>query len=323
MQVLITGGTGSFGMAFAKKLLNEPNLERLVLYARGEHKHEEAARVLDDARVRSFIGDVRDLQRLRSAISGIDIVIHAAALKVVPLAEYNPLEAIRTNILGAENVIQACLDSGVQRVLALSTDKAVAPANLYGATKLCAERLFQAANNLAGGRRTRFSIVRYGNVAGSAGSVIPLWMAHRTSEFPRGNRNGSPLPITSPDMTRFWLTLGQASDFISGALREMKGGEIFVPKLKSFRIIDLAEAFKQIWGAESHVIGVRPGEKLHESLISADEQGVLDNEDHYLIAPAVQYAHEHLYPGNAVSLAYTSSNNDKWMTVEDLVWYLE
>ncbi len=316
MDILITGGTGSFGTALAKELLRNPSVTKLILYARGEHRHERVAAELNDDRLRSFVGDIRDQKRLTMALRGVDRVYHAAAMKVVPLCEYNPLEAIQTNTIGAANLIEAALSCEVKDVVALSTDKAVAPVNLYGATKLASERLFVAANNLSGGHRTRFACVRYGNVSGSAGSVIPVWR--------QAVKEGRLLPVTSPLMTRFWITMAEAARFVNDSMEIMQGGEVFVPKLPSFSIQKLAEAFERVHGVKSHMVGKRPGEKVHETLISMDEQNVLERTNDYLIAPSIQFFHKAKYPGKPVSpLKYDSKNNDDWLTVEDLTAYLE
>lgn len=256
-SVLITGGSGSFGQAYLSHLLTT-KVERIVIYSRGEHAQEEMARRFGNGRVRYFIGDVRDRDRLAMAMHGIDTVIHAAALKVVPIAEYNPTECIATNVRGAENVVMAAIAAGVKKVVALSTDKAVNPINLYGATKLCAEKIFVAANNLSAGK-TLFSVVRYGNVVGSQGSVLPL--------FKKIAAEGGSLPITDTRMTRFWITMDQAIELVNIALRTMNGREIFIPRIPSINILDLATAISPRW----HLSGIRPGEKLHEVLISEDE----------------------------------------------------
>jgi len=271
-RVLITGGSGSFGQAFAEHLL-KTDAERIVIYSRGEHAQEAMQRRLGNGRIRYFIGDVRDRKRLELAMRGVDTVVHAAALKVVPIAEYNPTECIATNIHGAENVVMAAISCGVKKVLALSTDKAVNPINLYGATKLCAEKIFIAANNLAAGK-TIFSVVRYGNVVGSQGSVLPL--------FKRIASEGGSLPITDVRMTRFWIKMEHAIKMVHLAHNEMKGREIFIPKIPSVNLVDLALAISPI----NHIVGIRPGEKLHETLISKDEAPyVQEADDYYVISP--------------------------------------
>ena len=276
-SVLVTGGTGSFGQAFVKTVLERyPDVARLVIYSRDELKqYEMAQRFPVDNAVRYFIGDVRDGDRLRRALERIDVVVHAAALKQVPAAEYNPFECIKTNVLGAQNVIEGCLDAGVQRVVALSTDKAAAPINLYGATKLCSDKLFIAANNIAGHRDLRFSVVRYGNVMGSRGSVIPYFLAQRHKGV---------LPITDPSMTRFNITLQEGVDMVLWALENARGGEILVPKIPSYRVLDVASAVDP--ACATPVIGVRPGEKIDEEMITAsDSLNTIDIGRYYAILP--------------------------------------
>lgn len=278
-SILITGGTGSFGKAFVKTVLERyPDIKRLVVFSRDELKQFEMAQQFSDKKytgIRYFIGDIRDEPRLRRALEGIDIVIHAAALKQVPAAEYNPFECIKTNVLGAQNLIEACLDSNVTRVVALSTDKAAAPINLYGATKLCSDKLFVAANNIVGHRDLRFSVVRYGNVMGSRGSVIPFFLDQRASGV---------LPITDASMTRFNISLQEGVDMVLWSLENAWGGEILVPKIPSYRITDVAEAI----GPECArpIIGVRPGEKIHEEMITAsDSFNTVDMGKYYAILP--------------------------------------
>ena len=279
-SILITGGTGSFGHRYVSTLIKQFNLKRLVIYSRDELKQYEMAQKIYKHRnlLRFFIGDVRDKDRLKEAMRGIDIVIHAAALKQVPAAEYNPMECIKTNIHGAENVIQAALDNDVEKVIALSTDKAANPINLYGATKLASDKLFVAANNMSGGR-TKFSVVRYGNVVGSRGSVIPL--------FEKLIKEGSDhLPITHKDMTRFWITLQEGVDFVVNNIKLMQGGEIFVPKIPSVRIVDLATAMAP--DLKINIIGIRPGEKLHEIMCPADDSHLtIEFKDYFIIAPSI------------------------------------
>jgi len=279
-SILITGGTGSFGKAFVETILTRyPDVKRLVIYSRDELKQFEMAQQFSEEThggIRYFIGDVRDQDRLRRAMEGIDVVIHAAALKQVPAAEYNPFECIKTNVIGAQNVIEACLDSGVQRVVALSTDKAAAPINLYGATKLCSDKLFVAANNIKGSRDIRFSVVRYGNVMGSRGSVIPFFLEKRSSGV---------LPITDFGMTRFNISLQDGVDMVLWSLENAWGGEILVPKIPSYRIGDVAEAIAP--ECEHRVIGVRPGEKIHEEMITAsDSFNTVDLGAYYAILPS-------------------------------------
>ena len=276
--VLVTGGTGSFGRRFVKYALDHGGVRRIVVFSRDELKQFELQQQIDDPRVRYFLGDIRDEPRLRRALNGIDYVIHAAALKQVPAAEYNPMECIKTNVLGAENLINASIDARVKRVVALSTDKAVNPINLYGATKLCADKLFVAANNLSGAGGTRFATVRYGNVVGSRGSVVPFFLAHRKHGW---------LPITDKRMTRFWITIDEGTRFVASCLSMMEGGEIFVPKIATMTIVDLAKAIAP--EAELRIVGIRPGEKLHETLIPRDEsRNTFDHGAFYVVRPAAQ-----------------------------------
>lgn len=318
-NVLITGGTGSFGNAMVRRLLTKTKVSRLVVYSRDELKQYEmrahlAEEGLLDDRLRFFIGDVRDMDRLERAFSGVKVVIHAAALKQVPTAEYNPIECIKTNVLGAENVVSAAIDQGVERVIALSSDKAANPINLYGATKLCSDKLFVAANHLAGSKPTRFSVVRYGNVVGSRGSVVQL--------FQRLAEAGS-IPITDARMTRFWLTLDQGVDFVLGCLKRMSGGEIFVPKLPSMKIVDVAKAVCP--GASHKVIGIRPGEKLHEIMITRDDApNCVEFDDFFVIKPAFSWWEQReadnggFKAGRPVKdgFQYSSDVNDKWLDEE-------
>ncbi|HEY1796739.1 MAG TPA: UDP-N-acetylglucosamine 4,6-dehydratase (inverting) [Stellaceae bacterium] len=284
-SLFVTGGTGSFGRAFVRTLLDDGiEFSRLVIYSRDELKQFEMQQELADKRLRYFIGDVRDRDRMTAAMQGIDFVIHAAALKQVPAAEYNPMEFIKTNVNGAENVIHAALANGVHKVVALSTDKAAHPINLYGATKLCSDKLFVAANNFAGGRRTRFAVTRYGNVVGSRGSVLPYF---------RGLLKGgaASLPITDPRMTRFWISLQQGIAFVLANFARMQGGEIFVPKIPSIRIVDLAEALAP--DTPTHIIGIRPGEKLHEIMCPGDEAHLtIEYPDHFVIHPGIVFFDE-------------------------------
>ena len=310
--VLITGGTGSFGKKFIEVMLREYHPRKLIVFSRDELKqHEMQASGFNDPSLRYFIGDIRDLQRCRRAFEGVDIVIHAAALKQVPACEYNPMEAIKTNILGSSNVIEAALDAGVKKVMALSTDKAVNPVNLYGATKLAAEKLFVQSNAYAAGTSTRFSCVRYGNVVGSRGSVIPIFIKQR----PNGK-----LPITDPRMTRFWLTLEQGVHFVIGCIEQMRGGEVFVPKIPSTRIVDLARAIAP--DAELEVIGIRPGEKLHEVLINEDEaRSTLERPDMYVVTPTVPLWQRDLqYEGQPLpeGFRYASDTNPHWLSEEEI-----
>jgi len=316
--MLVTGGTGSFGKKLVATVLERyPDVKRLVIYSRDELKQFEMAQMYpadEYPQVRFFIGDVRDRQRLCRAMEGIDIVIHAAAQKQVPACEYNPFEAIKTNILGAQNVIETAMDCGVTRVVALSTDKAAAPINLYGATKLCSDKLFVSANNYKGNRNLRFSVVRYGNVMGSRGSVIPFFLKRR---------NDGVLPITDTRMTRFNITLTEGVDLVLYALANMWGGEIFVPRIPSYRIVDVAEAVAP--GCRWQLIGVRPGEKLHEEMITqTDAMNSLAFDDHYVILPSTQLwdVGEYLakFGGERCpeGFSYSSGSNDRWLSVEDL-----
>ena len=313
--VLVTGGTGSFGRKLVKTLLErEPNLHRLVVFSRDELKQFEMQSDPggNDERLRYFLGDVRDKERLVRALEGIDVVVHAAALKQVPAAEYNPFEAIKTNVLGAQNVIEASLDRGVERIVALSTDKAAAPINLYGATKLCSDKLFLAANNFKGRRDIRFSVVRYGNVLGSRGSVVPFFL-HRRRE--------GVLPITHPDMTRFNITLRDGVELVLRALRDMHGGETFVPKIPSYRITDLARAIGP--SCRHEVVGIRPGEKIHEDLITdADAPTAFDLGEHYVVAARGSPAHRRAADAGEkqcpAGFRYSSGSNTAWLTVDEL-----
>jgi UDP-N-acetylglucosamine 4,6-dehydratase len=317
-RILITGGTGSFGKAFVKTILTRyPEIKRLVVFSRDELKQFEMAQEFDSQQykgLRYFIGDVRDEDRLRRAMEGIDVVIHAAALKQVPAAEYNPFECIKTNVLGAQNVIEACLDAKVQHVVALSTDKAAAPINLYGATKLCSDKLFTAANNIKGERDIRFSVVRYGNVMGSRGSVIPFFMERRKTGI---------LPITDPEMTRFNISLSEGVEMVLWALENALGGEIFVPKIPSYRITDVADAIGP--ECEKPVVGIRPGEKLHEEMITdSDSYNTIDLGHYYAILPSAGKhsisSYQKLKGGEPVQpgFAYNSGTNPEFLGVEEI-----
>ncbi len=313
-SVLVTGGTGSFGKALVEIALKHADPKRLIVLSRDEMKQSEMARQLgNDPRLRFFLGDVRDRDRLRRAFQGVDAVIHAAALKQVPAAEYDPFEFVKTNVIGAENVVDAALDAHVTQVVALSTDKAANPINVYGATKLCADKLFVAANSYGGGAGTRFSCVRYGNVVGSRGSVIPFFLERRKSGV---------LPITHPEMTRFWITLEQSVTLVLAALGWMKGGEIFVPKIPSMKLVDLARAVAPECRLE--VVGIRPGEKLHETMVPADEsRSTYEYDTHYLIAPTYQLWSTFDYRSDggrpaAEGFTYSSDANDHWLTVDQL-----
>ncbi|MDR2904531.1 MAG: UDP-N-acetylglucosamine 4,6-dehydratase (inverting) [Helicobacteraceae bacterium] len=282
--ILITGGTGSFGKAFAKKLLADYAPKRVVIYSRDEQKHYEMSRVFTHKAMRFFVGDVRDLPRLSRAMEGADFCVHAAAMKHVPIAEYNPMECVKTNIQGAQNVIDAALLTGVKKTIALSTDKAASPINLYGATKLVSDKLFTAANNIKGARDTAFSVVRYGNVVGSKGSVVPLFK----KLLAEGAKS---LPITDERMTRFWITLDQGADFVLRSFERMHGGEIFVPKIPSTKIVDLAKAIAPKLAINT--IGIRPGEKLHELMISVDDaRNTYEFDSYFLIRPSINFGRE-------------------------------
>lgn len=311
--VLVTGGTGSFGKKYIELMLHEYHPAKLIIFSRDELKqHEMRTAGFDHPSLRYFIGDVRDLQRLQRALSGVDIVVHAAALKQVPACEYNPMEAIKTNILGSSNVIEASLDVGVTRVMALSTDKAVNPINLYGATKLAAEKLFVQSNAYAGGRTTRFSCVRYGNVIGSRGSVVPIFIRQR--------ENGT-ITVTDERMTRFWISLEQGVRFVIRCIEQMHGGEVFVPKIPSMKVINLAQAVAP--NAQIEVIGIRPGEKLHEVLISEDEaRTTIEMDDMFVVQPAEDFwfGREWEKSGRALvdGYRYASNNNDQWLSAGQL-----
>lgn len=317
-SILVTGGTGSFGKAFVRTVLERyPGVRRLVIYSRDELKQFEMAQQFPDNKypgIRYFIGDVRDEPRLRRALEGIDVVVHAAALKQVPAAEYNPFECIKTNVLGAQNLIEACLDSKVERVVALSTDKAAAPINLYGATKLCSDKLFVAANNIQGSRGIRFSVVRYGNVMGSRGSVIPFFLARKDSGV---------LPITDPRMTRFNISLQEGVEMVLWSIEHAEGGELLVPKIPSYRIGDVATAIAP--DARQEIIGIRPGEKIHEEMItSSDSFNTVDLGAYYAILPvSAHYTMEDYCARNNGTpvehgFAYNSGSNTDFLTVEQI-----
>ncbi len=323
-SILITGGTGSFGKHCVRTLLKQYQVQKVIVYSRDELKQYEMAQEFDSPKMRYFIGDVRDAPRLRLAMRGVDYVIHAAALKQIPAAEYNPMECIKTNIHGANNVIDAALECEVEKVIALSTDKAVNPINLYGATKLASDKLFVAANNLVGKLRTRFSVVRYGNVVGSRGSVVPF--------FQKLIREGATeLPITDPRMTRFWITLQQGVDFVLNNFERMQGGEIFVPKLPSMKITDLAEALAP--GMPTRIIGIRPGEKLHEVMCPPESSHLtLEFDDHYVIKPTIQFSQSSDFSCNSLGekgmpvpdeFQYSSDTNTEWLTGAQLLEMLK
>jgi UDP-N-acetylglucosamine 4,6-dehydratase (inverting) len=317
-SVLITGGTGSFGKAFVKTVLARfPRVKRVVVFSRDELKQFEMAQEFPESRYRAmryFIGDVRDADRLRRAMEGIDVVVHAAALKQVPAAEYNPFECIKTNVLGAQNVIEACLDTQVRRVVALSTDKAAAPCNLYGATKLCSDKLFVAANNMKGSRDLRLSVVRYGNVMGSRGSVVPFFLDKRASGV---------LPITDPAMTRFNISLQDGVDMVLWAMEHASGGEVLVPKIPSYRITDVATAIGP--ECEQTIVGVRAGEKIHEEMITAADSGnTVDLGDYYAILPGggffdrEAYLRQHRARPVPAGFTYDSGSNPDFLSVSQL-----
>ncbi len=311
--VLVTGGTGSFGKKFIEVMLNEYHPRKVIVFSRDELKqHEMRMAGFNHPSLRYFIGDVRDRDRLRRAFQGVDIVVHAAALKQVPACEYNPMEAVKTNILGSANVIEAAMDTGVKKVLALSTDKAVNPVNIYGATKLAAEKLFVQSNAYAAGTATRFSCSRYGNVVGSRGSVVPVFLKQRET---------GRLTITDPRMTRFWLSLEQGVDFVIRCIEQMEGGEVFVPKLPSMKVIDLAKAIAP--EAEIEIVGIRAGERLHEILLNEDEaRNTVELDDMFVIQPpeAMWFGYAWSERGKPLpeGYQYVSNTNTEWLTVEQI-----
>ncbi len=317
--ILITGGTGSFGKQYTETILKRYKPARLIIFSRDELKQYEMQQTYNDPCMRYFLGDVRDPERLKQAFIGVDFVIHAAAMKHVPAAEYNPMECIKTNVHGAENVIKAAIECGVEKVIALSTDKATAPINLYGATKLTSDKLFVAANNTVGQGKTRFSVVRYGNVVGSRGSVVPFFKKIIAE-------GATKLPITHADMTRFWITLPQGVDFVLKNFDRMQGGEIFVPKIPSITITDLATAMAP--NLEQEIIGIRPGEKLHEAMCPRDDSHlVLEFNDHYVIRPTISFGWKADYiqnklgeKGKAVELGfeYNSLENNHYLNIEEI-----
>jgi len=318
-SIMVTGATGSFGKRFIKTILNDYDPTRVIAFSRDELKQYEMQHSIKSPKLRYVLGDVRDKERLYRAIDGVEIVIHAAAMKQVPASEFNPMEAVKTNIIGAENIINVCIDQGVQNVIALSTDKAANPTNLYGATKLCSDKLFIAANGLAEKHRTRFSVVRYGNVIGSRGSVIPFFMQKRA---------GGVIPITDPRMTRFWITLAQGAKFVIDSLERMRGGELFVPKIPSMKVIDVAQVVAP--DCKTEIIGILPGEKLHEIMITQDDAiNTAEFESHYTIQPAAYWWNRPKYidetGGKPVSesFQYSSDTNPVWMTHEQLAAILK
>lgn len=319
-NILITGGTGSFGKKYTEILLKNYKPNKIIIYSRDELKQYEMAQQFTDPCMRFFIGDVRDVDRLKNAMYGVNYVIHAAALKHVPIAEYNPMECIKTNINGAGNVIDAALECGVEKVIALSTDKAANPINLYGATKLASDKLFVAANNIRGARRTEFAVVRYGNVVGSRGSVVPFFkklMAEGVKE----------LPITEAEMTRFWITLEQGVNFVLKNFERMKGGEIFIPKIASMKMVDLAKSMAPHLGVK--IIGIRPGEKMHEIMVPKDDSHLtLEFHDHYVIQPSILFTQRNDFTCNALGekgtpvkygFEYSSETNTQWLDAKGLM----
>lgn len=319
-NIFITGGTGSFGKKYTEILLKNYKPNKIIIFSRDELKQYEMAQQFTDPCMRFMIGDVRDLDRLKKAMYGVNYVIHAAALKHVPIAEYNPMECIKTNIYGAQNVIDASLECGVEKVIALSTDKAANPINLYGATKLASDKLFVAANNIKGGRRTEFSVVRYGNVVGSRGSVVPL--------FKRLISEGiKELPITEEHMTRFWITLEQGVNFVLKNFERMKGGEIFIPKIASMTMLDLAKSMAPHLGV--NIIGIRPGEKLHEVMVPRDDSHLtLEFHDHFVIRPSIIFTQQNDYTTNLLGemgtpvkqgFEYSSETNTQWLDAKGLM----
>ncbi|MFY9143263.1 UDP-N-acetylglucosamine 4,6-dehydratase (inverting) [Sulfuricurvum sp.] len=319
-NILITGGTGSFGKQFVKTILKHYKPNKIIIYSRDELKQYEMAQRFNDPCMRYFIGDVRDLPRLQSAMNGVNYVVHAAALKHVPIAEYNPMECIKTNINGAQNVIDAALHCGVSKVIALSTDKAASPINLYGATKLASDKLFVAANNIRGGKDIRFAVVRYGNVLGSRGSVVPF--------FQKLIANGvKELPITDERMTRFWITLQEGVDFVLKNFQRMHGGEIFIPKIPSMKVVDVALAIAPDMPHKN--VGIRPGEKMHEVMCPRDDSHLtLEFHDHYVIKPSIQFTESADFTLNNCNetgvpveygFKYSSETNSEWLTPESLL----
>ncbi len=323
-NILITGGTGSFGKQYVRTILQKYKPNKIIIYSRDELKQFEMAQKYNDRCMRYFIGDIRDLPRLQKAMNGVDIVVHAAALKHVPIAEYNPMECIKTNVMGAQNVIDACIENEVSHTIALSTDKAASPANLYGASKLVSDKLFVAANNLTGGHKIKFSVVRYGNVLGSRGSVIPF--------FQNLLKNGATeLPITEPNMTRFWITLQEGVDFVLKNFERMQGGEIFIPKIPSMKMTDLVRAIAP--NTAQKIIGIRPGEKLHEVMCPLDDSHItLEFEDHFVIKPSITFNEPIDYTQNLLGergttvkqgFEYSSKDNTLWLSDGDLLKKLQ
>jgi len=317
-NILITGGTGSFGKKYTQMILAQYKPNKIIIYSRDELKQYEMGQTYNDPCMRYFIGDVRDGERLNEAMCGVDFVIHAAALKHVPVAEYNPMECIKTNINGAENVIKAAIKNDVEKVIALSTDKASGPINLYGATKLASDKLFVAANNIVGARKTRFAVVRYGNVVGSRGSVVPFFQKLIAD-------GATELPITDEEMTRFLITLKDGVQFVLDNFKRMHGGEIFIPKIPSMKMVELAKALAP--DLSHKVIGIRPGEKMHEVMITANDS-VVEFDTYYVIKPTIQFTHSVDYATNAlgqkgkdigIGFEYNSLNNTQWITHEEFL----
>lgn len=322
-SILITGGTGSFGRQYTRYILNSFRPSRLIIFSRDELKQFEMQQEFSDPCMRYFIGDVRDSERMIQAMQGVDFVIHAAAMKQVPAAEYNPMECIKTNIHGAENVIKAAIRNNVDKVIALSTDKAANPINLYGATKLASDKLFVAANNTVGKGRTRFACVRYGNVVGSRGSVVPFFKQ-------LVSQGAAKIPVTHPDMTRFWITLEQGVDFVIKNFHRMQGGEIFVPKIPSVRILDLAKAYAPELDIE--IVGIRPGEKMHEIMCPSDDSHLtVEFDDYFVIMPSIRlFDRDKNYEKNGIGesgkivsegFEYNSSNNTEFLSVEEILTF--
>lgn len=321
-NILITGGTGSFGKKYTEILLKKYKPNKIIIFSRDELKQYEMSQKYNDKCMRYFIGDVRDAKRLEDAMQDVDYVIHAAALKHVPIAEYNPMECIKTNINGAQNVIQAAIKNEVKKVIALSTDKASSPINLYGATKLASDKLFVAANNMVGKRKTRFSVVRYGNVVGSRGSVIPFFQKLI-------NEGAKELPITDEKMTRFLITLEDGVNFVLNNFERMYGGEIFIPKIPSMKMTDLATSLAP--NLSHKIIGIRPGEKMHEVMITADDR-VIEFDNYYVITPTIQFSYKSDFTKNAlaeegkdigIGFEYNSLNNTQWLKNDDFLKMLK
>ena len=323
-NILITGGTGSFGKQFVRTILKNYKPNKIIIYSRDELKQFEMAQKFNDSSMRYFIGDVRDLARLQKAMVGVDFVVHAAALKHVPIAEYNPMECIKTNVMGAQNIIDSCIANNVKNTIALSTDKAASPANLYGASKLVSDKLFVAANNLTGTHEIKFAVVRYGNVLGSRGSVIPYFKKLMAD-------GATSLPITEPNMTRFWITLQEGVNFVLKNFARMQGGEIFVPKIPSMKMTELAKAIAP--HLKQDIIGIRPGEKLHELMCPIDDSHItLEFHDHYVIKPSITFTSPINYSINAIAeegknvkagFEYNSRDNDIWLSHEELLAKIE